>query len=139
MSAKELAEKMGVEYQSPIVRKNKSVATNKVINTVGLFGDIIEGLAKVLTPIVSLFGAKYTMPVVAVSQIAEQFGKLNDEDLDTLQNNVIGLSKIIDIMQDDLENAENNNNVIDVEHVRSWIIELKSINELRKLNNKILD
>ncbi len=123
-----------------IVKRSLEITPDKVKQTVGFFGDLVSSVGDLLAPIISLFGSKYTTPVVAISSIAKEFGKLNDENLDILQNNVIGFSKLIDIIEDDVSySISTGSGVIETEKVEAWLIELKSINELRKLNNKILD
>ncbi len=128
------------DNQDMIIKQSIDNEANKVKKTLGLFGDIVHEVSRVVAPIVSIFGKKYTMPVVAISHVAEQFGKLNDEDLNALQNNVIGLSKLIQIIEDEVNDVVSGRiEHVNIEHVKSWLIELKSVNELRKLNNKLLD
>ncbi len=118
--------------------KNQDI--EQVKKSVGFFGDLLANLGEVLTPIVGLFGSQYTAPVVAVSAIAKEFGKLNDEDINVLQNNVLGLSGLIEQIEHEVElSSQEEIQIIHTDTVRRWLVELKSINELRKLNNKILD
>lgn len=113
----------------------------KVKKTIGFVGDFVSNLADLIAPVLGLFGSKYTAPVVAISTVSKSLGSLNDKDsCEILEKNIIGFDGLLSAMQNKIIEAESSNVAhISLEDFKTLYNEFSSMNELRKVQNKILD
>ena len=113
--------------------KNTNYDTLK--DTVGKVADFISDVADTLLPVASLFAPHLTTPVVTVSQVAKKISELDDE---VLENNVMGLSATVGMLERQLRHSQENNTNIDPKSIKLVIDNLNSINDLLQKTTKII-
>lgn len=115
--------------------ENKDTSYDTLKNTVGKVGDFISDIADTLLPVASLFAPHLTTPVVTVSQVAKKIGELDD---DVLENNVMGLSATVDLLERELNHNQESNKTIDPKAIELVVDNLNAINDLLQKTTKII-